>query len=87
MVKMSYYTDYSNYTDHHEVDEDITTGVIQGGRRDEQSLGGVTNRNISDYPSGISSYVASRCCTIQKKINITHLLTRVSDDKLHFHLY
>ena len=67
MVKMSYYTDYSNYTDHHEVDEDITTGVIQGGRRDEQSLGGVTNRNISDYPSGISSYVASRCCTIKKK--------------------
>ena len=53
-------TDTTYYSDHHEVDEDITTSMIQGGRRDEQSLGGVTNRNISDYPSGISDTIASR---------------------------
>ena len=35
--------------------------MIQGGRLDEQSLGGVTNRNISDYPFGLSPYIASRC--------------------------
>jgi hypothetical protein len=88
MVKMSYYTDYSNYTDGHDVDEDLRTIMAYGGAWIHDKDAGVAFRDMlpSNTDGSVWLDVASRCCTIQKKINITHLLTRVSDDKLHFHL-
>ena len=73
------------YTDFHGVDEDETTVSHSGGWWQHGDHTGIAHRDIGDY-LGTSDTIASRCCTIQKKINITHLLTRVSDDKLHFHL-
>ena len=69
---MSYYTDYSNYTDEHHVDEDETTIPAHGGQWWRGSQAGVTYRNLWNSPITSGVDVASRCYTIQKKINITH---------------
>jgi len=67
MVKMSYYADYSNYTDWHEVDEDLRSIIDQGGRWDYGNQAGIIFRNLHDSPAVLHDTVASRCCTIQKK--------------------
>lgn len=67
MVKMSYYTDYSNYTDWHEVDEDMRTSSLQGGNWIEDRTAGITQRYIVNTSTLVSFDVASRCCTIRKK--------------------
>ena len=64
---MSYYTDYSNYTDYHEVDEDRMIISLQGGSWARESLAGIAYRDTNNAPTLASSRVASRCCTIQKK--------------------
>ena len=66
---MSYYTDYSNCTDWHEVDEDVRSVIIQGGCWSFKDQVGITERHVSDPPiitSILLDIVASRCCTIQK---------------------
>lgn len=67
MVKMSYYADYSNYTDMHEVDEDLRTIANYGGRWYHESRAGITLREMVNIHVDSNDYVASRCCTIQKK--------------------
>ena len=67
MVKMSYYTDYSNYTDFHGVDEDERTIVNHGGSWYDGIVVGVAVRNVSTGPTFTTNNVASGCCTIQKK--------------------
>ena len=64
---MSYYTDYSNYTDFHGVDEDERTIVNHGGDWTPNLWAGVMYRDVLHSPSYHADYVASRCCTIQKK--------------------
>lgn len=66
MVKMSYYTDYSNYTDFHGVDEDSTTVSQSGGWWHHGDHTGIAHRDMGDY-IGTSDSVASMCRTIQKK--------------------
>ena len=66
MVKMSYYTDM------HIVDEDLRTISVHDGDWTCKSLAGITHREMNYDSSLTRSDVASRCCTIQKKINITH---------------
>ena len=74
-------------TNWHIVDEDLTAISVHGGGWSESIRVGAARRTMNDTSTAVGDVVASRCCTIQtKKINITHLLTRVSDDKLHFHL-
>lgn len=72
MVKMSYYTDMHDYTDGHDVDEDQATITHHGGSWYDGIAVGVAVRNVSTGPTFTTNNVASRCCTIQKKINITH---------------
>ena len=51
MVKMSYYTDYSNYTDWHDVDEDMTSVPIHGGNWNTWSMSeaaGMMCRQVCD---------------------------------------
>lgn len=69
---MSYYTDYSDYTDHHEVDEDLKTiAIVNGGRYQDKGAGQMM-RDLYYVSDFISDRVASRCCTIQTKKNKHH---------------
>ena len=61
MVKMSYYADYSNYTDSHEVDEDERTISAQGGDKNDGTRRGMMNRNLYDTPATVLDFVASKC--------------------------
>lgn len=61
MVKMSYYTDYSNCTDWHEVDEDVRSVIIQGGCWSFKDQVGITERHVSDPPITVMPIVASIC--------------------------
>ena len=63
---MSYYTDYSNCTDGHEVDEETRTILNQGSWPSAGSVAGITHREMNYDSSLTRSDVASRCCTIQK---------------------
>lgn len=72
MVKMSYHTEYTDYTDLHEVDEDMRTISIHGGSWNYENMAGTMFRYMNVTSTHIADIVASRCCTIQKKINITH---------------
>ena len=69
---MSYYTDYSNYTDFHEVDEDARTISNYNGYWDRGSNTGITYRTMFSTPANALNSVASRCCTIQTKKNKHH---------------
>ena len=60
------------YTDFHEVDEDTRTIAHCGNYWASESRAGVAYRDICESSSATFDTVASRCCTIQKKINITH---------------
>ena len=60
MVKMSYYADYSDYTDFHGVDEDLRTVTNQGGWWGEESLVGIVYRFMFDSSSYAAVDVASR---------------------------
>ena len=66
---MSYYTDYSNYTDWHDVDEDARTATAYGGYWCLENDAGVTRLNLDGWntPTNTVDIVTSRCCTIQKK--------------------
>lgn len=72
MVKMSYYTDYSNYTDEHGVDEDLTAIAHYGGDHEGTNMVGIAVRYMNRSPSYTLDDVASRCCTIQTKKNKHH---------------
>lgn len=69
---MSYYADYSNYTNFHDVDEEMRAITAQSGMWVNGSKVGVMDRNIGSAPASAWDTVASLCRTIQKKINITH---------------
>ena len=47
------------YTDWHEVDEDLTTILIQGGGWFDNIIGGITQRNMWWFSSQLADYVAS----------------------------
>ena len=49
-----------NYTDYHDVDEDLRTISLQGGRWINELIGGITERNMSDSPTSSGDYVASK---------------------------
>jgi len=67
MVKMSYYADYSNYTDWHEVDEDLITIPFHGGHQIRDSMTGIADLDMAHTSAEFYDIVASRCCTIQTK--------------------
>ena len=48
-----------SYTDKHDVDEDLRTILIQGGRWNHEGDTGITFRAIADTPTLASSNVAS----------------------------
>ena len=62
MVKMSYYADYSNYTDWHGVDEELTIICKCGGDLNDGVYVGVAFRDLLDTPSSTGGHntVASR---------------------------
>lgn len=74
MVKMSYYADYSNYTDWHDVDEETRTAIAHGGYWCRENEDGVTRLNLDGWntPTTTRDIVTSRCCTIQTKKNKHH---------------
>ena len=59
MVKMSYYTDYSNYADGHVVDEDSMTIPHYGGWWTYGTRVGVAYRELYNAPNVLAA-VASR---------------------------
>ena len=60
-----------NYTDYHEVDEDMMTSLLQGGLWSNVTDVGITFRFITDSPSNLSSYVASVCRHLKYSSNYT----------------
>ena len=57
---MSYYADYSNYTDYYDVDEELRTFTRQGGYWYYENLVGVVDRFMFDSSSYAAVDVASR---------------------------
>ena len=68
---MSYYADYSNYTDGHDVDEDMVTIPHYGGWWTYGTRVGVAYRELYNAPNVLAA-VASDVVLIKQKINITH---------------
>ena len=87
---MSTYKIFLNYTDAHDVDEDLRTITHHGGDWTHICRAGVTERFISTDTSFVNEYVASYVCehhllTLDGYHNVGHKIP--TDQSIHMYLY